>query len=118
VDEPRNPIEEATDNAQRVADEVRTLLESGTSADLAERTRVVRLKLAEAESTLADAAAQVGDTFGPVLADIERDFANEIAVVEQRVRDKPLGALFAAAGIGLLLGLAYSHVRRGDSDAG
>jgi ElaB/YqjD/DUF883 family membrane-anchored ribosome-binding protein len=107
----RGALEAAASEAQRTVDEVRNLLEIATSEDLAERAADVKAKLAEARDTLARAATEAGDTLRPVLAEVEQDFRVEIGVVEQRVRDNPLGALLAAAGLGLLLGLAFSRNR-------
>lgn len=107
----RSTLEVAAREAQRTVDEVRNLLEIATSEDLAERAADVKAKLNEARDTLARAAAEAGDTLRPVLAEVEKDFREEIGVVEQRVRDNPLGALLAAAGVGLLLGLAFSRNR-------
>ena len=107
----RSALEVAASEAQQTADEIRNVLEIATSEDLAERAADVKAKLAGARDTLARAAAEAGDTLRPVLLEVEKDFREEIEVVEQRIRDNPLGALLAAAGVGLLLGLALSRNR-------
>jgi ElaB/YqjD/DUF883 family membrane-anchored ribosome-binding protein len=107
----RNALEVAASEAQRTVDEVRNMLDIATSDDLAERAADVKAKLAEARDALSRAAAEAGDTLRPVLLEVEKDFREEIEVVEQRVRDNPLGALLAAAAVGLLLGLALSRNR-------
>jgi ElaB/YqjD/DUF883 family membrane-anchored ribosome-binding protein len=107
----KGALEVAAREAQRTVDEVRNMLEGATSEDLLQRAADVKAKLAEARDALSRAAVEAGDTLRPVLAEVEKDFREEIGVVEQRVRDNPLGALLAAAGIGLLLGLAFSRNR-------
>jgi len=109
-------LEQAANRAQQVVDEVRRVLDAGDSSDLAERSRMVRAKLAEAEDALAAAATEAGDTLRPVMAEVQQDFASEIKAVEEKVRENPLGALLAAAGVGVLLGLAFSQGRRGARD--
>jgi ElaB/YqjD/DUF883 family membrane-anchored ribosome-binding protein len=107
----RSGLESAAGTAQRAADEVRKLLDVATSEDLAERAAEVKAKLAEARETLASAAAEAGDTLRPVLREAEKEFREEVESVEQHVRDNPVGALLAAAGVGFLLGLAFSRHR-------
>ena len=107
----RSAIEAAAAEAQRAADEVRRMLDVATSEDLHERSAAVKAKLAEARDALAHAATEAGRTLRPVLEDAEHEFRDEIEAVEKRVRDNPLGALLAAAGVGLLLGLAFSRRR-------
>lgn len=111
MEESRSALEDAADNAQRVVDEVRRMLETKNGDNIAERSRMVKARLAEAEAALAEAAAGAGDTLRPILSEVEQDFGREIEAVEQRIRDNPLGALLAAAGVGLLLGLAFSRNR-------
>ena len=107
----QNILEVAASQAQQTADEVRNLLEIATSDDLAERAADVKAKLAEARDSLARAAADASDTLRPVLREVEGGIREEIGMVEQRVRDNPLASLLAAAGVGLLLGLAISRKR-------
>jgi ElaB/YqjD/DUF883 family membrane-anchored ribosome-binding protein len=107
----KSALEFAAGEAQRAADEVRNMLDIVTSEDLAERAADVKAKLSEARDALSRAAAEASDTLRPVLLEVEKDFHEEIGFVEQRVRDNPLGALLAAAGVGLLLGLAFSRNR-------
>jgi ElaB/YqjD/DUF883 family membrane-anchored ribosome-binding protein len=107
----KSALEFAASEAQRTADEVRSMLDIVTSEDLTERAADVKAKLSEARDALSRAAAEASDTLRPVLLGVEKDFHEEIGFVEQRVRDNPLGALVAAAGVGLLLGLALSRNR-------
>ena len=107
----RSALEVAASDAQRTVDEVRTMLEAATREDLAQRAADVNAKLAEVRAALTRTAAEAGDTLRPVLREAEREFREELEVVEQRVRENPLGALLAAAGVGLLLGLAFTRNR-------
>ena len=101
----------AAANAQRAVDEVRKLLDVATREDLAERAAEVQAKLAEARDTLTRAAAEASNSLRPVLREAEKEFREEIESVEQHVRDNPVAALLAAAGVGLLLGLAIARHR-------
>jgi len=107
----KSPLEAAASQARQTVDEVRNLLDIATSDDLAERAADVKAKLAEARDALARAASDASDTLRPVLLEVEDGLREEIGAVEQRVRDNPLGSLLAAAGVGLLLGLAISRKR-------
>jgi ElaB/YqjD/DUF883 family membrane-anchored ribosome-binding protein len=104
-------IGSAASDAHRAVDEVRSLLDVATREDLAERTAHVKAKLDEARASLTRAAGEASGTFGPVLQEAEKEFREEIEAIELRVRENPLGALLAAAGVGLLLGLAFSRNR-------
>jgi ElaB/YqjD/DUF883 family membrane-anchored ribosome-binding protein len=107
----REGLASAAAEAQRTVDEVRKLLENATHQDLATTATAVREKLAEARAVLENAAAGVESAIGPVLQKVEQEFTDEIEVIEDRIRDNPLGSLLAAAGIGLLLGIALSRKR-------
>ena len=106
-----NALETAAGDARRAVDEVRSLLEVATVEDLAERSAAVKAKLDEVRAALTSAAGEASGTLRPVLLEAEKEFHDEIAAVEERVRENPLGALLAAAGAGLLLGLAFSRNR-------
>jgi ElaB/YqjD/DUF883 family membrane-anchored ribosome-binding protein len=97
----------AANEARRAVDEVQAMLEAVTHEDLAERANAVNVRLAEAREALKRAASEARGTLRPVL----HEFNDEVEVIEQRVRENPLGALLAAAGVGLLLGLALSKHR-------
>jgi len=109
--ETANALGQAAGDAQRAVDEVRSLLEMATVDDLAERSAAVKAKLAEVRAALTSAAGEARGTLRPMLLEAEKEFHEEIEAVEQRVRENPLGALLAAAGVGLLLGLAFSRNR-------
>ena len=102
--------EQAAGDAQRTVDEVRSLLDAATRDDLDERVAEVKQRLEAAREALERVAAE-GGALGRTLLGAERSLHNELEEVEKRIRDNPLGALFAAAGAGLLLGLAISRHR-------
>ena len=95
----------------RTIDEVRSLLEGATSDDLAERAAAVREKLGASRDALEKAARETGGSLGDTLLGAERSLLQEIAEVEKRIRDNPLGALLAAAAVGLLLGIVLARHR-------
>ena len=101
----KSTIESATAGALRAIDEVRGLLETATSEDLAERAASVREKLDASREALERAAQEKGGPAGEALAAAERSIREELDELEERVRQNPIGALLVAGGVGLLLGL-------------
>jgi ElaB/YqjD/DUF883 family membrane-anchored ribosome-binding protein len=101
----------ATANALGTIDEVRALLESATHHDLADTAASVKQKLEAAHEALETAHREKGGALGQALLGVEENLREELEEVEQRVRENPLGALLAAAGLGLLLGVVLSRHR-------
>ena len=107
----KRAVESAATKALRAVDEVRSLLDAATPEDLAERAATVKRKLDTSREALERATSEAEGVFSRVLVGAEGGFREEFAEVEQRIRENPLGALIAAAGMGLLLGLALSRHR-------
>jgi ElaB/YqjD/DUF883 family membrane-anchored ribosome-binding protein len=107
----KSSLESASAEALRTIDEVRSLLEGATHDDLAERAAAVKEKLEASRQTLEGAAREASRPLGQALLGAERSLREELEEVEQRIRDNPLGALLAAAGLGVLLGLVISRNR-------
>ena len=103
-------LDSAAAEALRCVDEVRELLDSATHGDLAERVAQVKEKLAASHESLAR-ASRSRESLGRALHAGETALHEELEEIEQRIRENPLGALLAAAGAGLLLGLALSRHR-------
>ncbi len=107
----KSALESATAGALRTIDEVRGLLEAATSEDLAERAATVREKLDASRDALERAAREKGGPLGEALLGAERSIKEDLEEVEEQIRQNPLRALLAAAGVGLLLGLLISRQR-------
>jgi ElaB/YqjD/DUF883 family membrane-anchored ribosome-binding protein len=105
------PAESASAQALRTIDEVRSLLEGASTENLAERAAAVREKLGASREALEQAVQQTAGPLGEALLGAERSLHAELEEVEQRIRDNPLGALLAAAAVGLLLGVLISRHR-------
>jgi len=90
---------------------VRELLEAATHSDLAESAARAKAKLDASLESLERASGAKGASWSRARLAGEANLREEIEEVEQHIRENPLGALLAAAGIGLLLGLAISRRR-------
>ena len=101
----------ASADALRTIDEVRALLESANPENLAERAAAIGEKLDASRHSLEKAARQTGGSLGEALLGAERSLRHELDEAEESIRANPLGALLAAAALGLLLGILISRHR-------
>ena len=104
-------VESASAHALKTIDEVRALLESATQENLAERAAAIGEKLDASRQHLEQAARQTGGSLGDALLGAERGLRHELDEAERSIRANPLGALLAAAALGLLLGILISRHR-------
>ena len=98
------------EQAVRTIEEVRALLESATPDDLHERAAAVRAKLDTALGTLESVAKEQAGPIVEGLAQGQQSIEQEVASVEERIRENPLDAVLIAAGVGFVVGLL---LRRG-----
>jgi ElaB/YqjD/DUF883 family membrane-anchored ribosome-binding protein len=103
------PLEAATAEALRAIEEVRDLLETATSDDLAERSSAVREKLEASREALERAAREKIEPRVEALRSAKRGIQEDLDEAEAWIRENPLRAALTAGGVGLLLGLLLSR---------
>jgi ElaB/YqjD/DUF883 family membrane-anchored ribosome-binding protein len=111
VQSAETPLETAVADALRAIDEVRGLLETATSDDLADRTTAVREKLEASRETLERAAREKLEPRLEALRSTKRSLQEDLDEAEAWIRENPLRAAVTAGGVGLLLGLLLSRNR-------
>jgi ElaB/YqjD/DUF883 family membrane-anchored ribosome-binding protein len=101
-------LEAAAEEARRVIDEVRAMLDCAGVHDLDSQARAAMERLHASQEALSRTTQQVSRSLHDLGGAVER----ELEAAESQVRSHPLLSLVAAGAVGLLVGLALSRRRR------